>query len=153
MGWFSDIGKSTHLSDVSNRIIDIGKSQHFPILGDHFHLPIWVTSLILFNNIANLSKFRNLYCPLYIHVQTWTKVLGHSFLAPKRMCNLIWNSLIMYYDIQQSPKCFYFLTWPVYAVVLCISGPFRDVTCGLWKIKFGRGKNGNFILVTRANSE
>ena len=41
-------------------------------------------------------------------VQTWTKVLGLFLQSPKRMCNLIWNSLIIHYDIQQSPKYSYF---------------------------------------------
>ena len=39
--------------------------------------------------------------------------LGQKFLdfflqSPKRVCNLIWSSLIIHYDIQRSPKCFYF---------------------------------------------
>ena len=71
----------------------------------------------------------------------------------KRMCNLDRNSLIIHCDIQQSPKVFIFWTWPVYAEPLCISGPFRDVTYGLSKNKFGRAKNGNLNIVAGANSQ
>ena len=55
------------------------------------------------------------------HYKMWTKQTIHGiyyadldisswtfFQSPKPMCNFIWNSLIIHYDIQQSPMCFYF---------------------------------------------
>ena len=67
------------------------------------------------------------------------------------MCNLIQNSLIIYCDIHQPPKCLYL------EHVRCTPSVHQWTLSWrhLWlvKIKFGRRSNGNFGLVTGANSE
>ena len=110
---------------------------------------------ILLSKQFHTITFHNTIALMWMlfYVQAWTKVLGLFFSVAKTnvwfdldfLHNSLWYSTIT--------QVFLFWKWLVYAVVWCISGPFRDVTYGLWKIKFGRGKNENFILVTRANSE
>ena len=98
------------------------------------HVPSKVRDYIIyplpnFNGATEIWEWLSNRISYFItDVQTWTKVLGLFFQSPKPMCNLIWNSLILSLWYSTSTQVFLFWIWLVYAVVLYISGPFRDVT-------------------------
>ena len=72
-------------------------------------LAVW----LLMNNRSLLQVVNNHVDHLLSLILDFTLYrLGQKFLdifaSAQRICNLIYNSLIVYYDIQQSPKCLYF---------------------------------------------
>ena len=79
-----------------------------PIMSNVTRWLFWVASQLT-SNFSKLSCHHS-WVPMVLIMKMYRlgqKFLDFFFQSPKSMCNLIWNYLIIHYDIQQSPKCFY----------------------------------------------